>query len=53
MNDKRRYSKDLQQGGEGGETEGVEIPCMFSVSSEHIKLLHRFEKYVIDVLSKK
>lgn len=51
MNDKRRYSKDLQQG--GGEREGVEIPCMFSVSSEHIKLLHRFEKYVIDVLSKK
>ena len=50
MNDKRRYSKDLQQ---GGEREGVEIPCMFSVSSEHIKLLHRFEKYVIDVLSKK
>lgn len=38
-------------GGRGGG--GVEIPCMFSVSSEHIKLLHRFEKYVIDVLSKK
>ena len=37
----------------GGEREGVEIPCMFSVSSEHIKFLHRFEKYVIDVLSKK
>lgn len=45
--------KTCSRGGRGGEREGVEIPCMFSVSSEHIKLLHRFEKYVIDVLSKK
>ena len=44
---KRRYSKDLQQGG------GLEIPCKFFVSSEHKKMLHRFEEYDKDVLSKK
>ena len=46
VNVKRRYSKELHQG-------GLEIPCMFSVSPEHEKMLHRFERYVKDVLSKK
>ena len=53
LNGKRRYSKDVLQG-------GLEIPCMFSVSSEHEKMLHRFdlkfytdEGYVKVVLSKK
>ena len=46
MNGKRWSSKDLQQG-------GLEIPCMFSVLSEHEKMLHRFEEYVEDFLSKK
>ena len=36
VNDKRWYSKDLQQ-------EGLEIPCMISVSSEREKMLNRFE----------
>ena len=42
VNGKRRYSKDLQQG-------GLEIPSMFSVSSEHEKLLRRFEEYAKDI----
>ena len=32
---------------------GVEIPFMLSISSEHEQLIHRFEKYAKDVLSKK
>ena len=44
--DKRQYSKDLQQG-------SLEIPYTFSVSPEHERMLHRFEEYVKDVLSKK
>ena len=39
VNDKWRYSKDLLRG-------GLEVPCLFSVSSEHEKILHRFEEYV-------
>ena len=30
----------------------LEKPCMFSVPSEHEKMLHRFEKYVEDILLK-
>ena len=40
------FLKDLQQ-------RGLEIPCMFSVSSGHEKMLRRFEEYVKDLLSKK
>ena len=36
LNGKRRYSTDLQQG-------EIEIACMFSVSSEHEEMLHRFD----------
>ena len=32
---------------------GLEIPFMLSISSEHEQLIHRFEKYAKDVLSKK
>ena len=46
VNGKQRYSKDLQQWGLG-------IPCMFSVFSEHEKMLQRFEEQVKDLLSKK
>ena len=46
VNGKWGYSKDLQQG-------GLEILCMFTVSSEHEKVLRRFEKYVKDALQKK
>ena len=38
-------------GGRGGA--GLEIPFMLSISSEHEQLIHRFEKYAKDVLSKK
>ena len=37
----------------GGEGAGLEIPFMLSISSEHEQLIHRFEKYAKDVLSKK
>ena len=46
VNGKRRYSKKLA-------AKGLEIPCMFSVLSEHEKMSHRFEEYVKGVLSKK
>ena len=46
VNVKRQFSRDSQQ-------RGLEIPCTFSVSSEHEKMLHRFEEYFKDVLSKK
>ena len=46
LNGKRRYSTDLQQG-------EIEIVCVFSVSSEHEKMLRRFEEYVKNILSKK
>ena len=42
VNGELRYSKGVQQG-------GLETPCMFSVSSEHEKMLHMFEEYVKDV----
>ena len=41
----------LGRGGGGGA--GLEIPFMLSISSEHEQLIHRFEKYAKDVLSKK
>ena len=40
-------------GGGGGGGAGLEIPFMLSISSEHEQLIHRFEKYAKDVLSKK
>ena len=39
--------------GGGGGGAGLEIPFMLSISSEHEQLIHRFEKYAKDVLSKK
>ena len=39
--------------GGGGRGAGLEIPFMLSISSEHEQLIHRFEKYAKDVLSKK
>ena len=39
--------------GWGGGGAGLEIPFMLSISSEHEQLIHRFEKYAKDVLSKK
>ena len=46
VNGKRQYSKDFQQG-------KLEIPCTFSASSGHEKMLHRFEEHIKDVLPKK
>ena len=40
-------------GGGGVGWPGLEIPFMLSISSEHEQLIHRFEKYAKDVLSKK
>ena len=40
-------------GGGGWGGGGLEIPFMLSISSEHEQLIHRFEKYAKDVLSKK
>ena len=40
-------------GGGGGGGAGLESPFMLSISSEHEQLIHRFEKYAKDVLSKK